>query len=141
MTAITASTNSTDTTRTRVQAPSWPSGLATGVIAAVVTTLAAVAAHAAGVSFEIDGEAIPVAGYAQMVLLGTVIGIVLARQLARRATSPRSTFVRTTVLLTALSCIPDAVVTADTATKLALAGTHVLAAAIVIPRLARDLTD
>ena len=140
MTAITATT-SKSSSRTEVQAPSWRSGLTTGVIAAVVTTVAAVAAHAAGVSFEIEGEMIPWAGYAQMVLLGTVIGIVLARQLARRASSPRSTFVRTTIVLTALSCIPDVLVNAETTTKLALAATHVIAAAVIIPRLAADLSD
>jgi Family of unknown function (DUF6069) len=140
MTAITAPIT-TDSSRTEVHAPSWHSGLVTGVLAAVVTTAAAMAAHAVGVSFEIEGEMIPWAGFAQMVLLGTFIGLVLARQLARRASSPRSIFVRTTVVLTALSCIPDVLVDADTGTKLALAATHVLAAAIVIPRLARDLTD
>ena len=140
MTAITTPT-SDPTTRTEVQAPSWRSGLATGVGAAVFTTLAAVIAGFAGVSFEIDGEAIPWLGFAQLVLVGTLIGIVLARQLAHRAARPRSSFVRTTVALTVLSCVPDVILQADTATKLALIGTHVLAAAVVIPRLASPLAD
>jgi uncharacterized membrane protein len=130
MTAITVPEPTAATVRT----PSWKSGLVTGVIAAVATTVVAVAARAVGIPLDIQGEAIPILGFAQMVLLGTVIGIVLARHLAR------ATFITATVVLTALSIVPD--VLADTGTtKLTLALTHVVAAAIVIPRLAGPATD
>lgn len=118
-----------------VRTPSWKSGLVTGVIAAVVTTVVAVAARAIGIPLDIQGEAIPILGFAQMVLLGTVIGIVLARRVAR------ATFITTTVVLTALSVIPDVMADTGTATKLTLALTHVVAAAIVIPRLAGPVPD
>jgi hypothetical protein len=142
MTAITVATTDTDTNRavdtelaagerTAARVPTWRFGLGTGAIAAVATTVVVVALRAAGVPFDIAGEAIPVLAFAQMVLLGTVIGIVLARR------TSASTFVRTTVVLTVLSCIPDVFADTGTATKLSLILTHVVAAAIVIPRLAR----
>jgi peptidoglycan/LPS O-acetylase OafA/YrhL len=59
--------------------------------------------------------------------------------LARRARRPQHTFVVTTVALTALSIVPDALADATTGTRLTLALTHVIAAAIVIPALARRL--
>ena len=86
MTVITVPEPTVATVRT----PSWKSGLVTGVIAAVVTSVVAVAARALGIPLDIEGEAIPILGFAQMVLLDTVIGIVLARRLAR------STFIMTT---------------------------------------------
>ena len=86
MTVITVPEPTVATVRT----PSWKSGLVTGVIAAVVTSVVAVAARAIGIPLDIQGEAIPILGFAQMVLLDTVIGIVLARRLAR------STFIMTT---------------------------------------------
>ena len=102
-----------------------------------------VAAVASGldVSLAIDGEAIPVFGFGQTTLMATVVGILLARSLRRRASQPRSTFVRTTVALTALSLVPDVLVPADTATKATLMLTHLVAAAIVIPALASRLPE
>jgi hypothetical protein len=133
MTAITVSPTSTTAAVTRV--PTWRSGLATGAVAAVVTTVVAVALRAAGVPLDIAGEEIPVLGFAQMVLLCTVGGIVLARHLKR------TTFVATTVVLTVLSVIPGLTADTGTASKLGLMMTHAIAAAIVIPRLARPLSD
>ena len=46
---------------------------------------------------------------------------------------------RTTVVLTALSLVPDAIADAATATKALLMVTHLVAAAIVIPAVARRL--
>jgi hypothetical protein len=133
MTAITVPSTTAVATGTRV--PTWRSGLGTGIIAAAVTTVAAVALRAVGVPLEIQGEEIPVLAFAQMVLLFTVVGIVLARHMKR------STFLVTTIVLTALSFVPDVTADAGTSTKLGLMATHVVAAAIVIPRLARPLAD
>ncbi len=72
-------------------------------------------------------------------MIGALIGVALARVLSRRATWPRSTFVRTTVALTALSIVPDLVIDASGGTKLVLILTHVIAAAIIIPTLATRL--
>jgi len=137
MTAVTAPAS----TETTVQRPSWKSGLLTAVIAAVVTTVVAVIAIAADVPMEIQDEEIPVVGYAQMVLLWSVVGIVLARQLAKRVGHPRHTFVVATVALTVLSFVPSVLADATVATRAVLVLTHVIAAAVVIPRLAADLSD
>ena len=107
--------------------------LVSGAAAAVGTTAFAAAADAAGVPFAIDGETIPLLGFAQMVALGAVIGGVLAAVMHRRQ------FVVLAVVLTALSCIPSVTMPPDTATRLALVATHVLAAAIIVPALARQI--
>jgi hypothetical protein len=127
MTTMTATT-APSTADTRV---SWVRGLATVAAAAVATAALAVVLQAAGIGLEVDGESIPALGFAQLVLLSGIVGIVLARHLGRTA------FLRTTIALTALSCVPS-IALADTAgDKLGLVLTHVVAAAIIVPRLAR----
>ena len=59
--------------------------------------------------------------------------------LRRSAARPRTAWIRTTVALTALSLVPDVLADADTSTKALLMLTHVVAAAIVIPAVARRL--
>ena len=66
----------------------------------------------------------------------TAVGVLIARTLGRRARRPRSTFVRTTIVLTALSIVPDVILSAAISTKVTLVLTHLVAAAIVIPALA-----
>jgi hypothetical protein len=119
----------------------WRTGLKAGLVAAVATTAIALVADAAGVSFEVDGEAIPIAAYAQMTLIGAMLGVLLAKALRRWAKHPQSTFVRTTVALTALSVVPDLTMGFDAASAATLALVHVTAAAIVIPRLAARLGE
>ena len=106
--------------------------MAAATAATVVAVGFDVAGHALSV-IDPDGEAgaIPVLAFAQMVLIGTVIGIVAARH------TSRATFFRATVVLTALSCVPSIAWGATVTDKVGLVLTHVLAAAIVIPRLAR----
>ena len=118
--------------------PLWRPALACGAVATAATTAIAVVAAAAGVSFEIDGEAIPLMGFAQMTLLGAVLGLVIAA-LCRRAGHPRATFVRITVALTALSVVPDFTMSFDAASRAVLVLCHVTAAAIIVPVLARRL--
>jgi Family of unknown function (DUF6069) len=137
-TTVTAATTASATTEasTEGSAVTWKRGLLTGLGAACVATAIAgvldVAGHALSV-VDADGRAgaIPVLAFAQMVLLGTVIGIVVARRTSRR------TFVRATVVLTALSCVPSLAWGVTAGDKVGLVLTHVVAAAIVIPRLAR----
>jgi len=112
-----------------------------GLGAAVVTTVVAAALHAAGVSFEVDGEMIPLAGFAQMTFLGAVIGSVVLAVLNRRSRSTRRRFLQTAVALTALSCVPSVTWPDDVATKLALVALHALAAVIVVPALVRHAND
>ena len=133
--APTTPTTSTTVSRTR---PLWRPALAGGAVAAAVITAIATVAHAAGVSFEIDGEAIPLPGFAQMTLLGALFGLVIARQ-CRRADRPRTTFVRITVALTALSVVPDFALSFDAASRVVLVSIHLTAAAIIVPVLARRL--
>lgn len=106
-----------------------------------MATAVAAAAHAAGVSLEVDGETIPLAGFAQMTFLGAVIGGVVLAVLDRRSRSARRHFLQTAVALTALSCVPSVTWPDDAATKLALVTLHVLAAAIVVPALVRHAHD
>ncbi|HYD08862.1 MAG TPA: DUF6069 family protein [Acidimicrobiales bacterium] len=110
-----------------------------GVLAAAAVTAVAIAADAAGVPLEIEGERIPLLGFPQLVLVCTAVGAVLAAGLRRWASSPARTFVRVALALTVLSFVPDLTITATTATKVVLIATHVVAAAIVIPRIARSL--
>ncbi len=112
-----------------------------GLVAAAVATAVAAAVHVAGVSFEVDGEMIPLAGFAQMTFLGAVIGGVVLAVLNRRSRSARRRFLQTAVALTALSCVPSVTWPDDAATKLALVALHVLAAAIVVPALVRHAHD
>jgi uncharacterized protein DUF6069 len=126
ITATTLTATPPATTRRSV----WRTGLVAGVAAAAATTAVAVAAQAIDVPLEIDGEAIPLAGFAQLTLFFTGVGVLLARFIGRR-----SAFRTTTVMLTALSLVPDLAVSASTATKLTLMVTHLVAAAIVIPVL------
>jgi hypothetical protein len=86
--------------------------LAVGAVAAAIVTAAAGLLHAAGVSFDIDGEMIPLLGFAQAA-----------------------------VVLTALSCVPSVTMPDDAATTLALVALHVLAAALVVPVLLRHAHD
>jgi hypothetical protein len=116
-------------------------GLVSGAIAAVATSAAALLAHAAGEDVAVGGEQIPVVGFAQFVMVGALIGIALARLFSRRAHRPQSNFVRTAVALTAVSIVPDLVVDASSGTKLVLALTHVIAAAIIVPTLAARLPE
>ena len=92
-------------------------------------------ASAAGVSLEINAEAIPIPAFAWWTIIGAVLGIVLARLLR-----DRRRFVVVTTVAVGLSLIPAIAAPDDTATKAVLVGAHILAAAIIIPTLSRRLT-
>jgi hypothetical protein len=115
-------------------------GLAATAVASIATSTVAAAGSAAGISLDVSGAPIPVPGFAVLTAVFSLVGVALAAVLARRARQPRSTFVRTTVVLTALSLVPDLVADAATATKLLLMLTHLVAAAIVVPAIARRLS-
>ncbi|MGH3243072.1 MAG: DUF6069 family protein [Spirillospora sp.] len=113
--------------------------VAAGVAAAATASIAAVG-KAAGISVTMGGEAIPASGFAVLTVIFSVVGLVLALVLGRVARRPRGAFVRTTIVLTALSLVPDVLADASTATKALLMLTHLVAAAIVIPVIARRLS-
>jgi hypothetical protein len=120
MTTATVSTTTLQSDRPTVLRP----GLTVGVIAAAATA----------------GEMIPIAGFAQLTFVFTLVGVGIAA-VCRRSSNARRLFTQVTVALTVLSFVPDVVADATTATKVALIASHVLAAAIVIPRLAGRLSD
>ncbi|MEO3928069.1 DUF6069 family protein [Micromonosporaceae bacterium B7E4] len=129
---------------TRTTTPSIGALVGTGLVAAVAASVAtmvvAAAGHAAGISLDMAGAPIPVSGFGVLTAVFSLVGLVLAAVLSRWARTPRRTFVRTTVVLTVLSLVPDVIADAGMATKALLMLTHLVAAAIVIPAVARRLS-
>jgi hypothetical protein len=121
-------------------------GVLSGLVAAAATTLVAVIAKAADVPLRAAprsadaGEAIPMSGYAFGTLMSVAVGIIVALVLRRFAKRPARTFTVVTVALTVLSFLgPITTGHATTATRVVLELTHVVAAVIVIPAMARTL--
>lgn len=69
----------------------------------------------------------------------SVVGVVTAAAFLRWSGRPGLRFVRTAVALTLLSLVPPLLLGNGAATVVALVGLHVLAAAVMIPVLARRL--
>src|SRR4029453_3907366 len=104
-------------------------GLAvTGFIATLAAmgapTLAPALAHAVGVDLEVPdgGETIPLAGFAVVTGVFSVVGIVIAVALCRWSARPATRFVWTAGSLTAISLVPPLLSGATTATATALLG-------------------
>jgi hypothetical protein len=114
-------------------------GVVGAAAASAATMTVAAAGHAAGISLDMGGLPIPVTGFGVLTAAFSLVGLVLAVALFYRARNPRRWFVRTTVVLTALSLVPDVIADAGLATKALLMLTHLVAAAIVIPAVARRL--
>ena len=127
-TTTTATVHTDDTT---AAAPGVGSMLLTGAAATVAASVATVAVAA--------GAPIPTSGFAVLTAIFSVLGLVIATALRRFARHPRTAWVRTTVALTVLSFVPDVLADAAVSTKMLLILTHVVAAAIVIPAVARRL--
>lgn len=117
------------------------SGLAAVAAASAATTAVAAIGGFVGVSRAVGGESIPLLGFATLTAAFSLVGLLLAVALRRSLRRARTTFVRITVVLTALSLVPDAVADASAGTKALLMLTHLVAAALVIPALARRLPD
>jgi hypothetical protein len=135
MTATLTGTVSRTTTRPTLVVP----GIAAGLAAAAATTAVAAVARAAGVPLAAQGEQIPLLGFTQLTFIFSVIGVVLAVVLRRRAARPRRTFVRTTVAQTAVSLAAPCFLPIDIASIAVLILAHLVAAAIVIPVVASRL--
>jgi len=128
------------TTSNAERLPVWKHGIAAAVVASVATTVLASVASAAGVSFaDSTGASIPITGFAQLTLAFSLLGVGIAAVMARTVRRPRSTFVRTTVALTALSFVPDLTFGFDAGSATTLITLHTVAAAIVVPTLAARL--
>jgi hypothetical protein len=115
-------------------------GAVATVVAAAATALVATAGQAVGISTDMSGAPIPASGFAVMTVIFAVVGLAIATALRRFARHPRTAWIRTTVALTALSFVPDVLADAAGSTKVLLVLTHVVAAAIVIPAVARRLS-
>jgi peptidoglycan/LPS O-acetylase OafA/YrhL len=118
----------------------WRTGATAGAAAAVATV--AIAGAASGLDVPLDtapGETIPLFAFAQLTLICTFVGGLMARAIDRRASRPRTTLMKVTVALTAISLLPDLTIAAGASTKVTLMLTHLVAAAIVIPALASCL--
>jgi hypothetical protein len=116
-------------------------GLLGTAAAMAATATGAALARAAGVGFEVPdgGESIPVSGVAFVTGVFSLVGVGLALALLRWSARPADRFVRTAVVLTAVSLVPPFVVGASPGTSLALVVLHLLAAAVMIPTLAGGL--
>ncbi|HJP77707.1 MAG TPA: DUF6069 family protein [Pseudonocardiaceae bacterium] len=114
-------------------------GLTAVALATVATSAIAAAGEFAGISLAVGGAPIPVSGFALLTVVFSLVGLVLALGLSRFARRPRTAFVRTTLVLTALSLVPDVLADAAGATKILLMLAHLVAATIVIPAIARRL--
>lgn len=120
--------------------PVWKHGVAAAVVASIATTVLAALASAAGISFaDSTGASIPLAGFAQLTLIFSLIGVGVAAVMARRARRPRATFLRTAIALTVLSFVPDLTFGFDAGSAATLIALHIVAAAIVVPTLAGRL--
>ena len=109
----------------------WLPGLIAAAFAALVTTGGAALASGLGVTFaDKTGATIPLAGFAMLTAIFSLIGVILAAILAAKARHPRRTFVRITIVLVVLSFIPDLLPSMgfDRATSFTLIALHVLAA-------------
>jgi hypothetical protein len=133
---------STGPTSPAERQPVWKHGVAAALVASITTTVLAAVASAAGVSFaDRTGVAIPIAGFAQLTMLFSLMGVGIAAVMARKARRPRPTFTRTAVALTALSVVPDLTFGFDAASAATLVTLHTVAAAIVVPTLAGRLAS
>jgi Family of unknown function (DUF6069) len=117
----------------------WAPGVAASLAAAVATATTVALADAAGIAMAVRGEAFPLLGVAQLTVMLSLVGVIMAAALRRRAARPRRTFVRTAVALTAVSLGAPWMLPTDAATISVLMLTHVVAAAIVIPAVATRL--
>jgi hypothetical protein len=119
----------------------WKHGVAAAVAAAATTTALAALASSAGVSFaDRSGAGIPIAAFSQLTLVFSLVGVAMAAVMARVAHRPRRTFVRTALVLTALSFVPDLTFGFGIGSAATLVTLHTVAAAIVVPTLARRLS-
>ncbi len=131
-TTLTSARTTPSTDRRRL----WPAAVGYGLVAAAATTAVAATGHAAGISLDVQKAPIPVAAFSQVTFGFVVLGLAIAAGLRRWTADPRRSWVATTLVLTALSFVPDATADAAWSTRLLLMTTHVTAAAIVIPAIA-----
>jgi hypothetical protein len=114
-------------------------GLLATLAAVTATGVLAAGAGVAGVDLVVDGGELPASGIAFVTGVFSLAGVVLAAVLLRWAERPADLVVRITVGLTVLSLIPPLLRAEGAATTVTLVVLHLVAAAIMIPALARSL--
>jgi hypothetical protein len=140
MTASTLIRTPLSPTVTSERQPVWKPGVAAALVASVATTVLAVIASSAGVSFaDHTGSSIPIGAFPQLTLTFSLMGVGMAAVMARKARRPRPTFVRTAVVLTVLSYVPDLTFGFDAGSAATLITLHTVAAVIVVPTIAKRL--
>jgi hypothetical protein len=127
--------------------PVWLVSAGAGVVAAAATELYGLVARFAGIPMAAGSigaataEPVTVGMFAMGTLICTFWGTVLAVVFARYAADPARAYLRTTVVLTALSLVgPLAAGATAIPTRLMLALAHLIAAAIIIPVVTRRLS-
>ena len=123
----------------RAGAPLLRVGLLAVLLAAVATMALAAAGHAAGISLDMAGKPIPVSAFGFLTFSFGLVGVLLAAALSRWSSQPRRAFVTTTAVLTVLSLVPDVLADVAGSTRALLITSHLVAAAIIVPPLARRL--
>jgi len=135
----TAISTRTTTTATRTSTVVKTVGAVTAAAAVAVEGVVAIA-NAVGPDVRLQGEAMPAGGCAIGVLMCMVPAIALLAGLRRWAANPARSWLRATVVLTALSLVPDLTVPDTTvASRGTLMVAHLVAAAIIVPAVARAL--
>lgn len=116
-------------------------GVMATAIAMIATTIVGALVRATGVDFELPegGTPIPWYGFGGLTGAFSVVGVVIAAALLRWSARPAERFVQTAVTLTAISLVPPFLVDADAGTVAGLVLLHLVAAAVMIPALAREL--
>jgi hypothetical protein len=123
----------------------WVVGLGAALVSSLVVIALVAVAEAVGVPMEVaesatkEPEQIPLLGYGVVILGATLAGLLLASAFGRWTARPRLVFVITASVLTAVSIAFPATTTATTATKVMLALTHVIPAALIVPAIAAHL--
>jgi hypothetical protein len=93
--------------------------------------------RAAGIHLAAGGR-IPLGAFAQFTFVAAVFGGLLVAVLNRRSTLPRRRFIQIAMAFTAVSFLAPGLGGDDIASKIGLIAIHLLAAAIVVPVLARQ---
>lgn len=111
-----------------------PLGLLASVVAVAATEAGAAAARAAGVTFRVDGVAIPAGAFGFWTAVGAGLGLVAALLLR-----DRRRFVAFGVAGTVLSFVPAALMPDAVGTAVTLVLLHALAAVLVVGAVAARL--
>lgn len=133
---------------TRTHRSIWSTGLRAGLVAAAATELVATIARVGGVPMRAGGigaataQSLPPGWVAVATVFCTLVGLGLAAVLERVTSRPRRAFLITASVLTVVSFVsPIGAGETTLATKLTLGFAHVIAAAVVIPAIAKTLPE